>query len=145
MIDPTRDIRVAYGQLLNGNITLQGRIIPVVDRVSEKEPHEYIRISEQTMDPDPSTTGCHVYETTILFDVVTSFAGKSQGGKHESDLIADQLIQLCFPESEALPDLGPRFQMIDSKITMNVTAESQGASRYYVRRLIRLENLVEQL
>jgi hypothetical protein len=97
------------------------------------------------MDPDPSTTGCHVYETTILFDVVTSFAGKSQGGKHESDLIADQLIQLCFPESEALPDLGPRFQMIDSKITMNVTAESQGASRYYVRRLIRLENLVEQL
>jgi len=146
MRDSKLAIRTAYFNALDGNITLNGRVVPPLDRVPADQKAPYIKLSTQT-----STEGiggkkdCKLQETTILLDIVTAY-DSSRGGKQDTDLIADQVLQILAPEDTAdLPSLGNDFQLVNTQIESDFDIEEKNQTVYVYRRLIRFRNQVEQL
>lgn len=142
MRDSKRALRTAYFNALNGNITLSGRNVPVWDRVPTREKYPYIKLAEQTTAQAGGKRGCLMQDTTILLDIVTSFDGE-QGGKQESDIIADQCFVILTEGTP--PSMGTDFKLVGVTVDSDFDLEESSAAGYIVRRLIRFRNSIQQL
>lgn len=139
MKDPGYEIRKAYFTLLNGSLTLDGNNVPVYDRVPPNVNTPYVVISEQT-GVDDSSKGCWSTDNTILFDVVTRY--KSGGGKRDSDVISNQIMELVivryyFPVLEGFKIFGVRLDNLNYLETLE-------PNNYTVRKLIRVRVYVQE-
>ena len=140
MKDPGYEIRKAYFNLLNGNLSLNGVNIPVYDRVPPEEKGHYVVISEQTA-TDESSKGCYSLDTTILFDVVTRY--KKGGGKKDADMISNQIteaviVRYYFPVLEG-------FKIYAVRLDNSNYLETLEPNNYTVRKLIRVRVYVQQI
>lgn len=142
MRDSKRALRTAYFTALNGNITLSGRDVPVWDRVPTRQGYPYIKLAEQTITEAGGKRGCLMQEATLLLDIVTSFDGE-QGGKQESDLIADQVFVILTEGTP--PSMGTDFKLVVVRVDSDFDLEETSPTGYIVRRLIRFRNSIQQI
>lgn len=103
MKDINKPIRLAFWNLLNGNLDYEGVNVPVTDELLNTNSNYYVLLTNQTATPDETKTSFDA-EATMTIDIVTK-TGKSVT-KDIADDIANQILTLLRP-SPALHGLIP--------------------------------------
>lgn len=139
--DPTSIYREAYYNKLNNQISvIQGKYIPVYDRVDDNAKAPYIILSSSTLTPILSTTG-YGYSATILIDIVTRFS--TGGGQKLADDISNLIFQKILTRENFYRD--NKWNIYTSKLDSTRILESQSTGGYVIRKLITFENNIQQL
>ena len=140
-LDPTSTYRAAYyAKLYNQISVIDGKYIPVYDRVSNDAKAPFIILSSSTLTPILSTTG-YGYSATIMLDIVTRF--QSGGGKKLADDISNEIFKLILTRDNFYRD--EQFNIYTSKLDSTRIIESESNGGYVVRKLITFENKIQQL
>lgn len=138
MRDTQLILRTAYYTTLSGNVTINATPVPVYDNVPENADFPYIKLSTQDSFETGATKDCLATTDNILIDIVTGF--KKGGGKSQSELIADQVLQLIYPKITLPTGFNPSYTR---KVSDTTLEEQDNAYKIY-RRLIRLEHNIFQ-
>lgn len=104
-MDPNRTLRTAFFGALNGNVTLNGEILPVYDAAVPKgKSHPCIILTGQTNVDPRLTKNCQLWEPTILVRCITkSNIQYDVIGQDGVDMIAEQVYDLI-TDLDMLPD-----------------------------------------
>lgn len=132
-----------YYAALNGNITYNSANVPIYDRVPKNTTFPYIIFQSYT-GVDESNKSNYMKEVTVTVQVVTGF-DLEQGGKEESDNIADQILQIIRERPDNLLDLSPNFNLINVSVDDTSSYEQTTETHLIVYRNIRFRHKVEQL
>ena|SRR5690625_3543134 len=130
----SRDIRTAYFMALNGNLYLNGNMVPVLDSFAPDEmPAPYVVLSTQTVVEDSSKT-CRGYNTTILLDIVTKFQHPS--GRGQSEEIAQQIEDIISPDRS--------YDIIgyETAKDMDTDIVAKSGTQYVYRKLLTYRHLI---
>jgi len=140
-LDPTSTYRAAYAAKLHNRISvIDGKYIPVYDRVPNDAVAPFIILSSSTLTPILNTTG-YGYSATILIDIVTRF--QQGGGKKLADDISNEIFKLILTRENFYQD--DVFNIYTSKLDNTRFIESESNGGYVIRKLITFENKIQQL
>lgn len=139
MRDTGLPLRTAYYSALNGNITINGRVVPVYDGAPSNAVYPYILLSTQDSSEGIGCRNATATEDTILIDIVTGFQGNS-GGKKQGDQIADQVLQIVHPDLELSGD----FQNLGTTLESSTTLTELSGSDKIFRKLLRFRHNIYQ-
>lgn len=140
-LDPTTTYRAAYLAKLHNQISvIQGKYIPVYDRVPNDAVAPYIILSSSTLTPILSTSG-YGFSATILVDIVTRF--QQGGGKKLADDISNEIFKKILTRENFYQD--ELFNIYTSKLDNVRFLESESNGGYVIRKLITFENKIQQL
>jgi hypothetical protein len=140
-LDPTSTYRAAYYGKLNKQVSvIDGKYIPVYDRVPDNSEAPYIILSSSTLTPILSTTG-YGYSATMLIDIVTRF--QSGGGKKLVDDISNEIFKKILTRENFYQD--ENINIYTSKLDSTRIIESESNGGYVVRKLITFDNKIQQL
>lgn len=81
-------------EMLDGQLTLNGKTLKLFDVVPYEEENPYIcfLLQQTTLDKERSSRNCKYYTTLLQLEIITSYYGQ-MGGKKDCDVIADQIYQ----------------------------------------------------
>jgi hypothetical protein len=142
MLDCSNNIRNAYLNILNGNITYDGKNVPVYgDDSFVTTPQNYVIISDILETADNNN------QNFTTNSVVTIDIFSEQYLKRDNsivDNIASQILNLLMPTS-TLQDIGDAYFQIfpTDRSSSRYLALNEG-NNYVVRKIITINNLVNQ-
>jgi hypothetical protein len=140
MKDTGLAVRTAYYQALEGNVELNGVTVPVYDGAPSDAEFPYILLSTQDSLEGLGCKASIATDDAILLDIVTGFPGNT-GGKKQSDLIANEILQIVHPTIT----LSDGFQSVSNKLESSITLEEQNGDRKIFRRLLRFRTTIYQV
>jgi hypothetical protein len=140
MLDASAALQKAYYELLNGNIIVDGEVIPVFDRVPDGQKGSYITIGDDTVVTRGGKT-FHGQEVTFTVQVWTTFPADS-GGKRKAKQIAAEVIKkvVTFPVSLNLQD----HEVLTATLDYEDGLESLEEAEFTYRRLLRFRHIIIQ-
>lgn len=94
----SKAIRTAYYNVLNGNVILNSKFVPIFDAYALPDgiPYPYILLSSQTSN-QLSIKRCNRYNASILIDIVTG--GTDPIGRGDAEDIAEQVGAVVNPDT----------------------------------------------
>lgn len=142
MLDCSNNLRTAYLNILNGNITYNGKNVPVYgDDSFQTPPQNYVIISDIIETPDNNNQNF----TTNLIVTIDIFS--EQYLKRDNsivDNISSQILNLLIPTT-ALQDIGDQyFQIFPISRTSSRYLALNDGNNYVARKIITINNLVNQ-
>jgi len=136
-------LRKKYIEAIDGNISVNGSAVPIINRVPTGQGFPYIKVfSYQSEEADQNKTN-FTSELVTRFEIVTKFDGDA-GGEYQANQIVDGVLDLVRDRTNV--DL--------SADGFNVYLTNIGRVRYfedfedgktYFRALIDVENRVEKI
>ena len=128
MKDINKPVRLAFWNLLNGNLEYEGNNVPVSDEILTEDANYYVLLTNQTSTPDETKTSFDA-EATMTVDIITKTYQSVT--KDIADDIADQILTLLrpTPNTHALPTPA-NWQFLnlrktgDQYLSLNVTPTS---------------------
>jgi len=140
MKNPFKYLIPAYYSALNGNITINGSILPVYDGMAAPNADSsFIMIGERTSSQIDAKCG-FTSECFVLIDVVLKGYGY---GYKDSEEAADQILQLI--NSNLNPTPSSSFQVVTTSVQSINNLSSINSSDNVFRTLIRFRNVVTQI
>jgi hypothetical protein len=142
MLDCSNNIRTAYLNILNGNITYNGKNVPVYgDDSFVTPPQNYVIISDIIETADNNNQN-FTTNATVTIDIFSEQYLKRDNSI--VDNIASQILNLLMPTS-SLQDIGDiYFQIFPiDRNSSRYLALNEG-NNYVVRKIITINNLVNQ-
>lgn len=136
-------IRQKYINLIDGNITIDGSGVSIVNRTSTNQTFPFIRIfSYQSEEADQNKTN-FATELVTRLEVVTKFDGDS-GGEYQCNLIVDGILNLI--RTRVNIDLtSAGFNVYLTNIDRIRYSEETEDGKTYFRALIDVSNKVEKI
>ena len=132
-------LRKAYTTALKGNVTNNGKTVPVYDRVPNGAKPPWIKFGNQATiddsDKDKFTT-----EHLMSLEVHTAF--KAKGGKRQADLISNQILQLIIDQPL---DGSPDFVFSEQELEGIDFVEDITPNSYVYDKIIIINNYVQQI
>ena len=129
-----------YYSILNGNITLNGQPLPVVDDMaSAPQSTPYILLGDRTSFQRQDKSG-FLSEITLLVDVVVKGDNFGQGDAEDA---ANQIMALI--NSDNNPDLSPDFKVVTTSIQSTNNLSTLSPTDRIFRTLIRFRHIVKEL
>lgn len=140
MKNPFKYLIPAYYSALNGNITINGSILPVYDGMAAPNADSsFIMIGERTSSQIDAKCG-FTSECFVLIDVVLKGYGY---GYKDSEEAADQILQRI--NSNLNPTPSSSFQVVTTSVQSINNLSSINSSDNVFRTLIRFRNVVTQI
>jgi hypothetical protein len=137
---PLKYLIPAYYTLLNGNVTVNGSVLPVYDgEVPPTVTGSYILLGDRT---SVQMTGKGTYnnECTVLVDICIK--GQSMGYSASQDA-ANQVTALI--NSAANPSIGPYYQCVTTSVQSTNTLGGINKTDNIFRTLIRFRHIIKQI
>jgi hypothetical protein len=98
MIDPVKELKDGYINLLTGAITYNGTTIPVYDEESDPAGNDfYIIVSSVTQTQLLNQKTYFWHECTIIIDVITRLDNRVTKMKEPSDVITAKILDIALP------------------------------------------------
>lgn len=136
-------LRKKYIEAIDGNISVNGATVPIINRVPTGQGFPYIKIfSHQQEEADKNKTS-FVAEMVTRFEVVTQFDGDA-GGEYEANQIVDGVLDIVRDRTNV--DLSTEgFNVYYTNIDRVRYFEDYEEGKTYFRALIDVENRVEKI
>lgn len=106
-------IRFLYRQVLDDNISINGKSVPFYDVLPKNPVYPHIVVRQQNSVPVNTKRGCEQYDAFIMLEIVTQYP-HTLGGRKDADLIADQMFALLDPKLPPLPGFSIGLCYLDS-------------------------------
>lgn len=144
MKDVSLPLRTKYYELLNGNVTLNGIIVPVFDVTANQQAYPFIILDVLTGLPEEDKD---LFGSEIIFtiDIVTGYSVGGGGGRKDSDLIAGQVKNLIKPSKiQNVFDLEPNFTNIVTTFERENTIIEQTETNLIIRRVLEFKHIIQE-
>ena len=139
MKDPDFILRKAYTTALKGNITHNGKTVPIYDRVPNDVKAPWIKIGSMVTANEQDKDH---YNTQVLMSLEIHTAFVRGGGKKQADLISNQVLQLIVGQPlDGTPDFNFHEQKLESKDFV----EDISPDRYIYNKILIINNYIEQI
>ena len=138
MKDPDFVLRKAYTTALKGNVTYNGKTVPVYDRVPNTAKAPWIKFGSMVTANDQDKDH---YNSEVLFSLEIHTAFVKGGGKKQADLISNQVLQLIIGQAlDGTPDFVFHEQRLESKDFI----EELAPDKYIYNKILIINNFIEQ-
>jgi len=143
MRDPAIRLQTKYFDLLSGQISYGGKVVPVYDNVPANAVYPYIQIGTKT-DTLRSTKTYFGNEITQGLTVVTRFDASSTGSRLPMYAIADDIMQIICARPVSLINI-VELNVITSTLDNSVTRTELTTTHKYMIYELRFRHIIEQL
>lgn len=143
MRDPAIHIQTKYFQLLNGNITYGGQVVPVYDNVPKNATYPYIQIGSKT-DVARSTKTYFGNEVTQGLSIVSRFDASSIGSRMPMYSISNDVQEIICARPVSFTDV-PGLNVISATLDNSLTREELTTTHKYMIYELRFRHIIEQL
>ena len=138
MKDADYILRKAYTTALKGNVSYNGKTVPLYDRVPNNANPPWIKFGSQAT-IDDSQKDSYTTERLMTLEIHTAFIQK--GGKKQADLISNQILQLIIDQPL---DGSPDFTFHEQRLESLDHVEDITPDRYIYNKILIINNFVEQ-
>jgi len=142
MRTPSFALQEAYFNALDGQITIDGAVVPVYDVVPEGADYPYIVLADQIVRErnDKNTFGTDII---MQLDIVTGFEG-AYGGKKQMYNITDAVINIIRTRSAGYFNL-PGFNVYRTSLDLASFIQDETDSHILYINRIRFRHFIEEL
>ena len=138
---PDKWVRKAVYDAIDG-IVVGGLVIPCYDThvtydAQKDEPQHYVLMTTQTNDVSKRNKCEWFWESSILIDIITSYAGAGNNG---SRLLADNIADACRNALQDLTlDVGSGLEVVQETMNFPADISTDSGAEVIFRKFIRLE------
>lgn len=145
MLEAIHYVRKAIIAKLNGNITIDGSIVPIFGRVPTNASYPFIRVYSLSNDETDQNQTSFTTETITRVECVTRFAS-DDGGELDSNLMVSKCLELLRTRSANYIDLSANGFNVYTSVNEGVKYLQDDLSDFtYFRAIIEISNKIEQI
>lgn len=131
-------LRSAYHQMLNGNVTVNGSNVPMFYlNVTEGDPDLYILLSSIQVTESPGSKCSTMTDNSLVFTVYSRYE-KNSGA--EVDLVVDQLLAIIFPTVSTVVPGTMSINLVNDVVTGGFNAAK---NKQICERTITFQHLID--
>jgi len=145
MLEAIHYVRKAIIAKLNGNVTIDGSIVPIYGRVPTNASYPFIRVYSLSNDETDQNQTSFTTETITRIECVTRFAS-DDGGELDSNLMVSKCLELLRTRSANYIDLSANGFNVYTSVNEGVKYLQDDLSDFtYFRAIIEISNKIEQI
>lgn len=145
MLEAIYYIRKAIIAKLNGNVLIDGSIVPIYGRVPTNASYPFIRVYSLSNDETDQNQTSFTTETITRVECVTRFAS-DDGGELDSNLMVSKCLELLRTRSANYIDLSANGFNVYTSVNEGVKYLQDDLSDFtYFRAIIEISNKIEQI
>ncbi len=145
MLEAIHYVRKAIIAKLNGNVTIDGSIVPIYGRVPTNASYPFIRVYSLSNDETDQNQTSFTTETITRVECVTRFAS-DDGGELDSNLMVSKCLELLRTRSANYIDLSANGFNVYTSVNEGVKYLQDDLSDFtYFRAIIEISNKIEQI
>jgi hypothetical protein len=145
MLEAIHYVRKAIIAKLNGNITINGSVVPIYGRVPTNASYPFIRVYSLSNDETDQNQTSFTTETITRVECVTRFAS-DDGGELDSNLMVSKCLELLRTRSANYIDLSANGFNVYTSVNEGVKYLQDDLSDFtYFRAIIEISNKIEQI
>lgn len=145
MLEAIHYVRKAIIAKLNGNITIDGSIVPIYGRVPTNASYPFIRVYSLSNDETDQNQTSFTTETITRIECVTRFAS-DDGGELDSNIMVSKCLELLRTRSANYIDLSANGFNVYTSVNEGVKYLQDDLSDFtYFRAIIEISNKIEQI
>lgn len=145
MLEAIYYVRKAIIAKLNGNVTIDGSIVPIYGRVPTNASYPFIRVYSLSNDETDQNQTSFTTETITRVECVTRFAS-DDGGELDSNLMVSKCLELLRTRSANYIDLSANGFNVYTSVNEGVKYLQDDLSDFtYFRAIIEISNKIEQI
>ena len=145
MLEAIHYVRKAIIAKLNGNITIDGSIVPIYGRVPTNASYPFIRVYSLSNDETDQNQTSFTTETITRVECVTRFAS-DDGGELDCNLMVSKCLELLRTRSANYIDLSANGFNVYTSVNEGVKYLQDDLSDFtYFRAIIEISNKIEQI
>ena len=145
MLEAIHYVRKAIIAKLNGNVTINGSIVPIYGRVPTNASYPFIRVYSLSNDETDQNQTSFTSETITRVECVTRFAS-DDGGELDSNLMVSKCLELLRTRSANYIDLSANGFNVYTSVNEGVKYLQDDLSDFtYFRAIIEISNKIEQI
>lgn len=145
MKDPIKYIRLKVINALTGNITSNGSVVSIYNRVPTVAVYPFIRVYGLSTNAIDDNQSKYNVECITRIEVITRFSGDS-GGDLTANSIMNEIINLLITKNQSAFDLSTYNFNCYSVQNAGITyLEDDSIDHSYFRAILELSNKVEQI
>ena len=145
MLEAIHYVRKAIIAKLNGNVTINGSIVPIYGRVPTNASYPFIRVYSLSNDETDQNQTSFTTETITRVECVTRFAS-DDGGELDSNLMVSKCLELLRTRSANYIDLSANGFNVYTSVNEGVKYLQDDLSDFtYFRAIIEISNKIEQI
>ena len=145
MLEAIHYVRKAIIAKLNGNVTIDGSIVPIYGRVPTNASCPFIRVYSLSNDETDQNQTSFTTETITRVECVTRFAS-DDGGELDSNLMVSKCLELLRTRSANYIDLSANGFNVYTSVNEGVKYLQDDLSDFtYFRAIIEISNKIEQI
>ena len=145
MLEAIHYVRKAIIAKLNGNVTIDGSIVPIYGRVPTNASYPFIRVYSLSNDETDQNQTSFTTETITRVECVTRFSS-DDGGELHSNLMVSKCLELLRTRSANYIDLSANGFNVYTSVNEGVKYLQDDLSDFtYFRAIIEISNKIEQI
>lgn len=145
MLEAIHYVRRAIIAKLNGNVTIDGSIVPIYGRVPTDASYPFIRVYSLSNDETDQNQTSFTTETITRVECVTRYAS-DDGGELDSNLMVSKCLELLRTRSANYIDLSANGFNVYTSVNEGVKYLQDDLSDFtYFRAIIEISNKIEQI
>lgn len=145
MIEALHFIRKAIISRLTNQITLNGSVVPIYNRVPSSASEPYIKVSSLSNNEINQNTTSFISECITKIEVVNSFDA-DDGGELQTNQIVSSILNLIRTRASGYYDLSSDSFKVITCVNENTTYfEDDLQDKTYFRAIIEISNRVEKI
>lgn len=145
MLEAIHYVRKAIIAKLNGNVTIDGSIVPIYGRVPTDASYPFIRVYSLSNDETDQNQTSFTTETITRVECVTRYAS-DDGGEFDSNLMVSKCLELLRTRSANYIDLSANGFNVYTSVNEGVKYLQDDLSDFtYFRAIIEISNKIEQI
>jgi len=145
MLEAIHYVRKAIIAKLNGNVTIDGSIVPIYGRVPTNASYPFIKVYSLSNDETDQNQTSFTTETITRVECVTRFAS-DDGGELDSNLMVSKCLELLRTRSANYIDLSANGFNVYTSVNEGVKYLQDDLSDFtYFRAIIEISNKIEQI
>ena len=145
MLEAIYYVRKAIIAKLNGNVLIDGSIVPIYGRVPTNASYPFIRVYSLSNDETDQNQTSFTTETITRVECVTRFAS-DDGGELDSNLMVSKCLELLRTRSANYIDLSANGFNVYTSVNEGVKYLQDDLSDFtYFRAIIEISNKIEQI
>ena len=145
MLEAIHYVRKAIIAKLNGNVTIDGSIVPIYGRVPTDASYPFIRVYSLSNDETDQNQTSFTTETITRVECVTRYAS-DDGGELDCNLMVSKCLELLRTRSANYIDLSANGFNVYTSVNEGVKYLQDDLSDFtYFRAIIEISNKIEQI
>lgn len=142
MLDCANNVRSIYVNTLNGNITYNGKDVPVYGQSPYKTPPQNYVIISEINESSNNTNHTFQNEVEVVIDILSQQYRINDLGV--VDNIASQILNLLIPDTNVNGFSDANFEVFPMGRTQSRYLPMSDGENYIARKIITINNLVNQ-